>query len=172
MQAVIRAVDFAVPSRRMSNEEFSAFVETSDEWIRSHTGIGYRHIAEPSVATSDLAVEACTKVLQKAGLAAEEVDLIIIATATGDFLGFPSVSCIVQDKIGAKKAAAMDLVAGCTGFIYCAGDGAELHPGRRGAERPCSGSRDPQQGRRLERQEHLRSFRRWRRGRSRFGGCF
>lgn len=118
MQAVIRAVDFAVPSRRMSNEEFSAFLDTSDEWIRSHTGIGYRHIAEPSVATSDLAVEACKKVLEKTGIAPEEVDLILIATATGDFLGFPSVSCIVQDRIGAKKAAAMDVVAGCTGFIY------------------------------------------------------
>jgi 3-oxoacyl-[acyl-carrier-protein] synthase-3 len=118
MQAIIKAVDFAVPSRRMSNDEFSAFLETSDEWIRSHTGIGFRHIAEPSVATSDLAVEACTKVLEKAGLPAEDVDLVIIATATGDFLGFPSVSCIVQDRIGAKKAAAMDLVAGCTGFIY------------------------------------------------------
>jgi 3-oxoacyl-[acyl-carrier-protein] synthase-3 len=118
MQAVIRAVDFAVPSRRMSNDEFSAFLETSDEWIRSHTGIGFRHIAEPAVATSDLAVEACNKVLKKTGVAPEEVDLVIIATATGDFLGFPSVSCIVQDRIGAKNAAAMDLAAGCTGFIY------------------------------------------------------
>src|SRR5271157_194799 len=118
MQAVIRAVDFAVPSRRMSNDEFSAFVDTSDEWIRSHTGIGYRHIAEPTVATSDLAVEACKKVLDKAEVAPEAVDLILVATATGDFLGFPSVSCIVQDRIGAKNAAAMDVVAGCTGFIY------------------------------------------------------
>jgi 3-oxoacyl-[acyl-carrier-protein] synthase III len=118
MQAVIRAVDFAVPSRRMSNEDFSAFLDTSDEWIRSHTGIGNRHIAEPSVATSDLAVEACTKVLSRAGVAAEDIDLILIATATGDFLGFPSVACIVQDRLGAKKAAAMDVVAGCTGFIY------------------------------------------------------
>jgi 3-oxoacyl-[acyl-carrier-protein] synthase III len=118
MRAVIRAVDFAVPARRMPNEEFSAFLDTSDEWIRSHTGIGNRHVAEPSVATSDLAVEACQKVLEKSGVPAEEIDLVLIATATGDFLGFPSVSCIVQDRIGAKKAAAMDLVAGCTGFIY------------------------------------------------------
>jgi 3-oxoacyl-[acyl-carrier-protein] synthase-3 len=118
MQAIIKAVDFAVPGRRMSNDEFSTFLETSDEWIRSHTGIGNRHIAEPSVATSDLAVEACGKVLAKAGVPAEDIDLVLVATATGDFLGFPSVSCIVQDRIGATKAAAMDLVAGCTGFIY------------------------------------------------------
>ncbi len=102
---VIRAVDSSVPSRRMANQEFSAFLDTSDEWIRSHTGIGYRHIAEPSIATSDLAVGACQKVLRKAGLAPEEVDLVLVATATGDFIGFPSVACIVQDKIGAKKAA-------------------------------------------------------------------
>ena len=118
MQALIRAVDFAVPSRRMANEEFSAFVDTSDEWIRSHTGIGFRHIAEPSLATSDLAVMACQKVLQKAGVSPEEIDLILVATATPDFVGFPSVACIVQDKIGAKNAGAMDVGAGCTGFIY------------------------------------------------------
>lgn len=118
MQAVIRAVDFAVPSRRMANEEFSAFVDTSDEWIRSHTGIGFRHVAEPAVATSDLATMACQKVLQKTGVSPESIDLVLVATATPDFAGFPSVACIVQDKIAAKNAAAMDVGAGCTGFIY------------------------------------------------------
>jgi 3-oxoacyl-[acyl-carrier-protein] synthase III len=118
MQAVIRGVDFAVPDRKMSNHEFSAFVETSDEWIRSHTGIGSRHIADPSVATSDLATEAARKVLEKVPFPAEELDMILVATATPDFLGFPSVACILQEALGAKKAGAMDLVAGCTGFIY------------------------------------------------------
>jgi 3-oxoacyl-[acyl-carrier-protein] synthase-3 len=118
MRAVIRAVDFAVPPRRMANEEFSAFVDTSDEWIRSHTGIRFRHVADASVATSDLAIEASQKVLLKAGIAGEEIDLVLVATATGDFIGFPSVSCIVQDRIGARKAGAMDIGAGCTGFIY------------------------------------------------------
>ncbi len=102
----------------MANDEFSTFVDTSDEWIRSHTGIGFRHIADPSVATSDLAHAACEKVLQKANVDPEEIDLVLVATATPDFLGFPSVACIVQNKLGAKYAAAMDLVAGCTGFIY------------------------------------------------------
>jgi len=118
MRAVIRAVDFAVPARRVANEELSATLDTSDEWIRSHTGIRFRHIAASSQATSDLAYEACRKVLDQAGVAGNEIDLILVATASPDFLGFPSVSCIVQDKVGAKNAGAMDVGAGCTGFIY------------------------------------------------------
>lgn len=118
MQAVIQAVDFAVPGRRMANEEFSATIDTSDEWIRSHTGIGFRHIADPSMATSDLALEACQKVLKQSGTAAKDIDLILVATVTGDYLGFPSVACIIQDRLGASDAAAMDIGAGCTGFIY------------------------------------------------------
>lgn len=118
MRAVIQAVDFSVPVRRMENQEFSAFLDTSDEWIRSHTGIGSRHIADPSVATSDLAFDAAQKVLAKTSIRAEEIDLVLVATATPDFLGFPSVACIVQDRLGAKTAAAMDVGAGCTGFIY------------------------------------------------------
>jgi 3-oxoacyl-[acyl-carrier-protein] synthase-3 len=118
MQAVISSVDCAVPQRRMSNEEFTAFLDTSDEWIHSHTGIRNRHIADPEQATSDLATEACRKALAKTTMAPEEIDLILVATATGDYPGFPSVACIVQDRLGAKKAGAMDLAAGCTGFIY------------------------------------------------------
>jgi 3-oxoacyl-[acyl-carrier-protein] synthase III len=118
MQAIIKTIDFSVPQKRMSNDEFASFLDTSDEWIFSHTGIKNRHIAAPEQATSDLAVEAGLKVLQKAGFPAEKIDLILVATASGDFIGFPSVACIVQDKLGAKNAAAMDIVAGCTGFIY------------------------------------------------------
>ncbi len=118
MQAVIQAVDFAVPEKRITNDELSATLDTSDEWIRSHTGIGSRHVAGPSIVTSDLAFEACQKVLKQAGVPASEVDLVLVATVTGDYIGFPSVSCIVQDKLGASSAAAMDIGAGCTGFIY------------------------------------------------------
>ena len=118
MQAVIRAVECAVPQRRMSNAEFAAFLDTSDEWIHSHTGIRNRHIADPDQAPSDFALEACQKVLTLTALPPDEVDLILVATATGDYLGFPSVACIVQDRLGAKRAGAMDLAAGCTGFIY------------------------------------------------------
>jgi len=102
----------------MANDEFAAFLETSDEWIYSHTGIRYRHIADPSQATSDLAFEAAEKALAKSGIAAEQVDMVLVATATPDFLGFPTVSCILQDRLGMAKAGAMDLAAGCTGFIY------------------------------------------------------
>jgi 3-oxoacyl-[acyl-carrier-protein] synthase-3 len=118
MQSVIRAVDFAVPERRMANEEFSSFLDTSDEWIFSHTGIRYRHIAAKDQAPSDLAFEASRKTLERAGMPAEDLDLILVATATGDFIGFPSVACILQDRLGARNAAAMDILAGCTGFIY------------------------------------------------------
>jgi 3-oxoacyl-[acyl-carrier-protein] synthase-3 len=118
MKAVIRAVDFTVPKRKMANTELSSSLDTSDEWIRSHTGIGNRHIADSSQATSDLALEACRKVLRKSGVGAEKIDMVIVATATPDFIGFPSVACIVQDKLGAKNAGAMDVGAGCTGFIY------------------------------------------------------
>jgi 3-oxoacyl-[acyl-carrier-protein] synthase III len=118
MRAVINTVDFAVPPRKVANDELAASLDTSDEWIRSHTGIGFRHIADPSVAPSDLAYEACLKVLEKSQTRAEDIDLILVATATADFIGFPSVSCIVQDRLGAKNAGAMDIGAGCTGFIY------------------------------------------------------
>lgn len=118
MRAVIRAVGSAVPARRMANDEFAAFLETSDEWIHSHTGIRFRHIADPSQATSDLAFEAAGKALQKAGIEAAELDMILVATVSPDFQGFPSVSCIIQDRLGAARAGAMDIGAGCTGFIY------------------------------------------------------
>jgi 3-oxoacyl-[acyl-carrier-protein] synthase-3 len=104
MQAVIRAIDCAVPSRRMSNDEFTAFLDTSDEWIHSHTGIRNRHIADPDTTPSDLAFEAGRKVLEQAGVPPEEIDLVLVATATGDYLGFPSVACLVQERLGAGGA--------------------------------------------------------------------
>ena len=118
MRAVIQAVDFAVPERRITNDELARTLDTSDDWIRSHTGIGSRHIAEPTLVTSDLALEACRKVLKRAGAVAADIDLVLVATISGDFIGFPSVACIVQDRLGAASAAAMDIGAGCTGFIY------------------------------------------------------
>jgi 3-oxoacyl-[acyl-carrier-protein] synthase-3 len=134
----------AVPSRRVGNDELSALfnLDTSDEWIRSHTGIGARHLAEEGTAASDLALEAARNALAMAGPdrdpgeAAQSLDLIVTATATPDFNGCPSVSCIVQDKLGAKNAACMDLSAGCTGFIYALESAAGLlsyNPGRKRA---------------------------------------
>lgn len=92
-------------------------METNDEWIVSRTGIRERHIAAPHEATSDLAYEAALKALDSAGMKAEDLDLIIIATVTPDS-SFPSTACILQDKLGAKGAAAFDLSAACSGFVY------------------------------------------------------
>ena len=123
----------AVPSRRVSNNDLAAQIDTSDEWIRSHTGIGNRHIAGETTACSDLAVEAAKNALamaagftgtdsaerdRAAAEAAAGIDMIVLATATADYFGTPSTACVVQDRIGAHKAAAMDVTAGCTGFVY------------------------------------------------------
>jgi 3-oxoacyl-[acyl-carrier-protein] synthase-3 len=116
--AEIRAIGIYVPERAVSNEELSKTVDTSDEWIRSHTGIGNRHIAASEEAASDLAIKAAKIALEKAQVEAMELDTIITATATGDYPGFPSTACIVQHALGAENAAAFDLLAGCTGFIY------------------------------------------------------
>jgi len=118
----------AVPSRRVTNDELAKTMDTSDEWIRSHTGIGNRHIAGDETAASDLALLAAKEAIAMvAGPGADEkaleevalsLDLIVLATATPDFIATPSTACIVQDKLGAKRASAMDITAGCTGFVY------------------------------------------------------
>ena len=92
-------------------------VDTTHEWIVERTGILERRIADPDTATSDLAVEAAKMALGRAGIGAEQLDLIIVATVTPDMLT-PSTACLVQKKLGAFKAAAFDISAGCTGFIY------------------------------------------------------
>jgi 3-oxoacyl-[acyl-carrier-protein] synthase III len=118
MSVVIRSVGAGIPERRMSNDELATMIDTSDEWIRTHSGIGFRHIAADGQRTSDLALDAAQKALAKAGLAPTEIDYIVIATTTPDYFGHPSTACIVQDRLGAHNAAAFDLTAGCTGFIY------------------------------------------------------
>jgi 3-oxoacyl-[acyl-carrier-protein] synthase-3 len=109
-----------IPERRITNDELAAMVDvdTTDEWIRSHTGIGARHIAADGMQTSDLAADAALSALAKAGIGPHELDYIVVATATPDYFGIPSTACIVQDKIGAHGCAAFDITAGCTGFIY------------------------------------------------------
>lgn len=104
------------PKNLVENERLQEFLETSDEWIRTRTGIERRYISLDE-NTSDLAVEASKKALSQARLSAEEIDLIIVATVTPDNFT-PSTACIVQDKLGAKNAWAFDINAACTGFIY------------------------------------------------------
>ncbi|MDR1787294.1 MAG: ketoacyl-ACP synthase III [Treponema sp.] len=121
---VITGTGSSVPPRRVSNAALSEKMDTSDEWIRSHTGIAARHMADESCATSDLAVEAARAALEKASPgaplaeAARAVDVIVVATATPDYQGCPSTACLVQHALGAVNAAALDLAAGCTGFVY------------------------------------------------------
>ncbi|SIQ74128.1 3-oxoacyl-[acyl-carrier-protein] synthase-3 [Alkalispirochaeta americana] len=93
-------------------------VDTSDEWIFSHTGIRYRHIASEDQAASDLAVPAAKKAMAKAGVSPDDIDLILVATSTPDYPGLPSTACVLQEKLGIPSAGAMDLVAACSGFIY------------------------------------------------------
>jgi 3-oxoacyl-[acyl-carrier-protein] synthase-3 len=118
MNAVIRSTGTYVPSRRLSNDELPKHLDTSDEWIVSHTGIRYRHLAADDQAASDLAVEASIKAMHRGGIEPEQIDMILVATATPDYVGFPATACIVQEKLEARNAAAMDIAAGCTGFIY------------------------------------------------------
>lgn len=105
------------PERRLTNQELETMVETNDEWIVTRTGIRERRIVAPDQATSDLAYEASLKALEAAGITADQLDLIIVSTITPDMF-FPSTACLVQEKLGAKNAAAFDLSAACSGFIY------------------------------------------------------
>ncbi|HLO03000.1 MAG TPA: beta-ketoacyl-ACP synthase III [Symbiobacteriaceae bacterium] len=113
----IAGIGVAIPEKCLTNEDLAKFMDTSDEWIRSRTGIRERRLAEPHEATSDYAIRAARQAMERAGVEAEEIDLIIVATVTGD-MPFPSTACLVQDAIGAKRAGAFDLQAACPGWIY------------------------------------------------------
>jgi len=106
-----------VPERIVDNEELSRYVDTSDEWIRERTGIRERRIAAESEALSDLALPAARGALEQARVRAQDIDLVIVATVTPD-MSFPSTGAILADVLGAAGAAAYDLSAGCTGFMY------------------------------------------------------
>ncbi len=118
MSVYIRSIGAYVPEKRMTNDELAEIVDTSDEWIQSHTGIKARHLCSENEVTSDLAVNAGKLAMERAGLGPDDIDLVIVATASPDFIGFPSTSSIVQDKLELYSAGAFDLVAGCTGFVY------------------------------------------------------
>jgi 3-oxoacyl-[acyl-carrier-protein] synthase-3 len=106
-----------LPPRVMHNDEFARRLETSDAWIRERTGIARRHIADEAQGSSDLALESSRNALAAAGVDASEIDLIIVATSTPDFI-FPSTACLLQAKLGVKGCAAFDVQAVCTGFVY------------------------------------------------------
>jgi len=106
-----------LPPRVVGNAEFASRLETSDQWIRERTGIVQRHIADESQTSSDLALAASRAALEAASLRPEDVDLIIVATSTPDFI-FPSTACLLQAKLGVRNCPAFDLQAVCSGFVY------------------------------------------------------
>ncbi|MFC4766044.1 beta-ketoacyl-ACP synthase III [Effusibacillus consociatus] len=107
----------ALPERVLTNADLEKMVDTSDEWIVARTGIRERRIADEKTASSDLSVEAARKAIADAGIDPEDIDLIICATVTPDYM-FPATACLVQNRLGIKKTGAFDLSAGCSGFLY------------------------------------------------------
>ncbi|MHB8995129.1 MAG: beta-ketoacyl-ACP synthase III [Armatimonadota bacterium] len=114
-----------VPERILTNKELETMVDTTDEWIVSHTGMKERHIAAPDQATSDLAYEAGRAALEDSGLSPADLDMVIVATVTPD-MPFPVVSSLIQARLGASSAGAFDVGVGCTGFLYALAAGASM----------------------------------------------
>jgi 3-oxoacyl-[acyl-carrier-protein] synthase-3 len=123
--AKITGVAGYTPPRVVTNADLEKLIETNDEWIRTRTGIRERHYVDPGVATSHLGTEAAKKLLAAKGVAPEEIDMIILATVTPDML-FPATACLIQDRLGAKKAWGFDLSAACSGFAYALTVGAQF----------------------------------------------
>jgi 3-oxoacyl-[acyl-carrier-protein] synthase III len=125
VRAKISSVGVYVPPRLLTNADLEKMVTTSDEWIVERTGIRQRHVVDKGVATSDLAAAAARNCLEKRGIAATEVEAILVATVTPDMF-FPATACLVQEKIGATGAWGFDLSAACSGFLYALQTGAKL----------------------------------------------
>ncbi|TYS21179.1 beta-ketoacyl-ACP synthase III [Bacillus subtilis] len=117
MKAGILGVGRYIPEKVLTNHDLEKMVETSDEWIRTRTGIEERRIAADDVYSSHMAVAAAKKALEQAEVSADDLDMILVATVTPD-QSFPTVSCMIQEQLGAKKACAMDISAACAGFMY------------------------------------------------------
>jgi 3-oxoacyl-[acyl-carrier-protein] synthase-3 len=117
MRAKIIGVGSCVPEKIVTNDDLAKFVDTNDEWIQTRTGIRERRVSDEKTSTSDLAMTAAEKALKASGLTAAELDLIIIGTTSPDYL-FPSVACLLQNRLSATKAAAFDVSAACSGFNY------------------------------------------------------
>jgi 3-oxoacyl-[acyl-carrier-protein] synthase-3 len=125
VRAKITALGTYVPPRILSNQDLEKMVETSDPWIVERVGIRERHIVEPGVGASDLAVEAACRALAMRGLAAKDLEAIIVATVTPDMM-FPATACLVQDKLGAAGAWGFDVSAACSGFLFALQTGVQF----------------------------------------------
>jgi 3-oxoacyl-[acyl-carrier-protein] synthase-3 len=121
----VRGIGKALPDRVVTNSEIATELNVTDEWIESRTGIKERHVASPSESTSTFAAQASRRALDSAGVSPDQVDLVIVGTCTPDH-AFPSTACRVQHEIGATRAAAFDLNAACSGFVYSAAVGANF----------------------------------------------
>ena len=117
MRSKILGTGSKLPEGMLSNADLEKIVDTSDEWIKTRSGVSYRRLSDKNTPTSELAYEASKKALEMAGIDAEEIDAILVGTVTPDH-AFPSTACILQHKLGARKVLAYDFSAGCTGFIY------------------------------------------------------
>jgi 3-oxoacyl-[acyl-carrier-protein] synthase-3 len=117
MKAGIVGIGRYLPEKIVTNADLEKVMDTSDEWIRTRTGIEERRIAEDNVGTTDMAYEAAKNAIKNAGITPMDIDLILVATVTPE-RPFPSVACKIQERLGAKKAAAMDISAACAGFMY------------------------------------------------------
>lgn len=116
-KAKIAGTGYAVPERVLTNADLEKMVDTNDEWIRTRTGIQQRHIADPGQTNSELGAQAATMAMKNAGVAPEDIDLIIVATITPDMV-FPATACLIQEKLGLTRAGTVDIEAACSGFIY------------------------------------------------------
>ncbi len=125
VRAKISALGTYVPPRLLTNHDLEKMVETSDQWITERTGIRQRHIVDSGVATSDLAYEACKLALDRRGIDASEIEVIVIGTVTPDMF-FPSTACLVQDKLGATGSWGFDVSAACSGFLFALQAGAQF----------------------------------------------
>ena len=117
MRSKILGTGSKLPEGMLSNADLEKIIDTSDEWIKTRSGVSYRRLSDKNTPTSELAYEASKKALEMAGIDAEEIDAILVGTVTPDH-AFPSTACILQHKLGARKVLAYDFSAGCTGFIY------------------------------------------------------
>lgn len=116
--AAFKSIGAYVPEKILTNDDLEKMVDTSDEWIIKRTGIKERHIAAEDEYTSDMAAKAAELAIERAGLTADDVDLVVCATVTPDYFNMPSTACIISDKLGIKDVQAFDISAACSGFVY------------------------------------------------------
>ncbi|WP_072680453.1 beta-ketoacyl-ACP synthase III [Arcobacter sp. LA11] len=116
--AAFRSIGAYIPPKIMTNADFEKIIDTTDEWITKRTGIKERRISEENEASSDLGAKAAEQAIERAGIAKEDIDLVICATVTPDYLCMPSTACLIASKLGLPPVMAYDISAACTGFVY------------------------------------------------------